>query len=168
VTDPFIAEIRIMAFNFAPSGWAQCNGQILPINQNQALFSILGTTYGGNGQTTFALPDLRGRVPVYPHSNFSLGGARGEEAHTLALSEITSHTHALVGSSASGTSNSPVGTVLASSPGNVYTSPGGGGATTLTPATIGTTGGGQPHENRQPYLTLNFCIALVGIYPSRN
>lgn len=165
---PFLGEIRVFAFNFPPKGWAMCNGQLLPINQNQALFSILGTTYGGDGRTTFALPNLQGRVPVYPHSSFSLGGSTGEESHTLTLAETPAHTHTAVGSSATGTSNSPAGNVLGSSTANPYVPPGGAGATTLNPATISASGGGQAHENRQPYLTLNLCIALSGIFPSRN
>ncbi|HEX8144750.1 MAG TPA: tail fiber protein [Pyrinomonadaceae bacterium] len=164
---PFMSEIRIMAFNFAPQGWAQCNGQFLPINQNQALFSLLGTTFGGNGQTTFALPDLRGRIPVHTGPGFNLGQSGGQEFHTLTQSEMAAHTHILQGTNNASTTDNPDGTVvLGKASINMY-----GGATNLTPmdaTVIGNFGGSQAHENRQPFLTLNFCIALQGAFPSRN
>ena len=165
---PYLSEIKIFSFNFAPRGWAFCNGQLLPINQNQALFSLLGTTYGGNGVTTFALPNLQGRVPLHVGSGFSLGQVGGEEAHTLLSTEMASHTHVMEGSSATASTTSPVGNVLASGAGVAPYAASGGGNVGLNPGALTTVGGGQPHENRQPYLTLNVCIALQGIFPSRN
>ncbi|WP_418058540.1 phage tail protein [Pimelobacter simplex] len=166
MADPFLSEIRLMSFNFPPRGWALCNGQFLPINQNQALFALLGTTYGGNGQTTFALPDLRGRVPIHWGQGFTLGQQVGEEAHTLTPGEMPQHVHPVQGSSAtSGGSASPAGMYLGAA-NNVYRS--GNPNQTLHPTTVGTAGGNQAHFNMQPYLTLSFCIALVGIFPSQN
>lgn len=164
--EPFLAEIRIMSFNFPPKGWAFCDGQFLPINQNQALFSLLGTTYGGNGQTTFALPNLRGRVPMHMGGGHNLGEAAGQEFHDLSLSEMPAHTHLLNANNAAGTASIPGGMVLAGAPSNVY------GAfqnvVAMGSAAVGMVGGGQPHENRQPFTVLSFCIALQGIFPSRN
>jgi microcystin-dependent protein len=163
-----MSELRIMSFNFAPKGWAQCNGQFLPINQNQALFSLLGTMYGGNGQTTFALPDLRGKAPIYIGNGFTQGQAGGEEAHTLIQSEMPAHQHILQGSL------DPNPALQANPVPNLFgqlTVPVYGGATNLTtalPATITNVGGSQPHVNMQPYLVLNICIALQGAFPSRN
>jgi microcystin-dependent protein len=162
---PFVAEIRIFSFNFAPRGWAMCNGQLLPINQNQALFSLLGTTYGGDGRVTFALPDLRGRRPLHPGQGISEGQFAGEEAVTLAAAEIGAHTHLANARSAAGNSPTPQGDVWAGSQSNQYGSP---AAVTMDPATIASSGGSSPHDNLSPYLTLNYCIALVGIFPSRN
>ncbi len=164
MSEPFLSEIRIFSFNFAPKGWAMCNGQLLPINQNQALFSLLGTTYGGNGQTTFALPDLRGRVPIHFGSH-TLGERAGEEAHTLNLNEMPAHLHQEMASSSVGDAVNPIGAALASAS-NVYRMA--DSLTSLNPASVSNVGGSQPHENRQPFLTLNFCIALQGIFPSRN
>lgn len=166
MAEPFLSEIRVMSFNFAPKGWAMCNGQFLPINQNQALFSLLGTTYGGNGQTTFALPDLRGRVPIHDGNGHTLGERGGESSHTLSISELPVHTHAGTATTAAG--NTPVapGNILADSPSQLYASP--SNLTSLHSATITNLGGSQAHENTQPYLTLTFCIALQGIFPSRN
>lgn len=163
---PFLAEIKIMAFNFPPKGWAQCNGQLLPINQNQALFSLLGTTYGGNGQTTFALPDLRSRVPVHAGGSISLGERAGEENHTLTQSELPAHIHPANGVSESGNTPIPTGGLLAAETTALY-SPA-SNLVALNAATMGLVGGSQPHGNMQPFLTLNFCIALQGIFPSRN
>jgi len=165
VADPFMGEIRIMSFGFAPKDWAQCNGQLLPINQNQALFSLLGTTYGGNGQTTFALPDLRTRVPVHLGQGFTQGQVGGEQAHTLTLSELPTHLHQMMASSTNADVISPTDNVLAQSS-QLY----GPAAqpTALDPSTNGSVGGSQAHTNLQPYLTLMFCIALLGIFPSRN
>ena len=179
----FIAQIEAFAFNFPPKGWALCNGQLLPINQNQALFSLLGTTYGGNGQTTFALPNLQGRVPAHMGQgvlgqNLQLGQAGGEEAHVLNLSDMPAHIHLVNADSTAGAANKPTtSTVLGVSSGtsstgqalaiNAYNS----SATNSSPLdsrTISSVGGSQPHENRQPFLTLSYCIALVGIFPSRN
>lgn len=171
-TDPFLGEIMMWAGNFAPRGWALCNGQLLPISQNTALFSLLGTTYGGNGQTTFALPDLRGRVPIHHGqgpglSSYSLGQVGGEETHTLTVQEIPAHQHALQGSSANGTSASPAGLLPARNPAGIpaygSTADAAFHASAIAPA-----GGGQPHNVMQPYLTINFVIALQGVYPSQN
>ena len=168
MSEPFLAEIKIMGFGgFAPKGWAQCNGQFLPINQNQALFALLGTRYGGNGQTTFALPDLRGRVPE--HQGTRIAGSRfGEEAHTLTSTEMPAHTHLVSANDAVATSNAPIanGRLANSTPQNLYgpfSAP-----TAMDPGAVANTGGSQPHNNMQPYLTVNFCIALQGIFPSRN
>jgi microcystin-dependent protein len=166
MAEPFLSEIRLMSFNFAPKGWALCNGQLLPINQNQALFSLLGTTYGGDGKVNFALPDLRGRVPIHTGSGHNLGDKQGEASHTIIQSEMPQHTHQVRASSiATGGNSSPNGRFLGGG-NNVYHTP-----TSLTPissSTIGSSGGSQPHENMQPYLTLTFCIALQGIFPSQN
>ena len=169
MSEPYLAEIRMTGFSFAPRGWALCNGQILPINQNQALFAILGTTYGGNGQTTFALPDLRGRVPVHLDGTFNLGQQGGAASHTLIASEMPAHTHSLGISTAVSHQADPTGRVL----GNVeagalnYYAPQDGSAT-LAANTVANSGGSQPHENMQPYLTINFIIALQGIFPSQS
>jgi microcystin-dependent protein len=168
MSDPFLAEIKLVSFAFAPKGWALCNGQLLAINQNQALFALLGTTYGGDGRTNFALPNLRGRVPVHANSgNTTLGESGGQEFHTLTLAEIPAHTH-LQGSVNQATSGVPTGQVLAAKPRrgvNVYASPPANLQIIDGPAA--SAGGSQPHENRQPFLTLNFVIALQGIFPSR-
>ena len=165
MSEPFLGELRLMAIDFAPKGWAPCNGQLLPINQNQALFALLGTMYGGNGQTTFALPDLRGRVPVHRGTQGGLpqGSSGGSDAHTLTVSELPTHTH--VASASPQPGNQPVPATLAAA-NNAYGPP--TDLTTLTPQTITNVGGSQAHENRQPYLTLNWCIALQGIFPSQN
>jgi microcystin-dependent protein len=163
---PFMGEIKIVAFNFAPKGWAQCNGQFLPINQNQALFSILGTTYGGNGQTTFALPDFRGRIPIHQGQSFLTGNAGGQETHTLTQSEMPAHTHVLQANKQAADVNVLSGNLFGQASGGIYGNP-----TTLTsllPSTISNVGGSQAHENRQPYLVLCFIIALQGVFPSRN
>jgi microcystin-dependent protein len=166
MAEPFLSEIRIMSFNFAPKGWALCNGQLLPINQNQPLFSLLGTTYGGNGQTNFALPNLQGRVPLHMGGGFDLGAAVGEQAHTLSLNEMPAHFHGInVSGSASGGVDNPTGNFLGGA-NNLYHSP--TSQTTMNPGTIGNNGGSQPHQNMQPFLTLSFCIALIGVFPSRN
>ena len=172
MSTPFLGELKIISWNFAPKGWALCNGQQLPINQNQALFSILGTTYGGNGQTTFALPDLRGRTPIHQGDGFTLGQKGGEEFHTLTKSEMPQHIHFLEGSSLVGDKVNPrpqnsSGALFAQDPGNCYTS-NVASLTLLNAGTVTNTGGSQPHENRQPYLVLNIIIALQGIFPSRN
>jgi microcystin-dependent protein len=168
MSEPFLSEIRIMSFDFAPQGWALCNGQFLPINQNQALFSLLGTTYGGNGQTTFALPDLRGRVPIHVSSGHALGEAAGEQAHTLSIAELPAHVHSLNGSTTQATTVTPdTNTVLsASTPQNIYAPA--ANLVAMAPESIGNVGGSQAHQNMQPFLVLSFCIALLGIFPSRN
>jgi len=169
MSEPFLAEIRIVGFNFAPRGWAFCDGQILPINQNQSLYSLLGTTYGGDGRTSFALPDLRGRTPIHVGSSngssHTLGQKSGEEAHTLSISETPGHDHALQATSANGDSPVPTGNLLGAY-NNGYRD--GTGLTNMVSGTVANVGGGQGHENMQPYLALNFCIALQGLFPSRN
>ena len=165
MAEPFLAEIRLMSFNFPPKGWAFCNGQLLPINQNQALFSLLGTMYGGNGQTTFALPDLRGKTPIHMGSGHTQGEAAGQEAVTLSIVQLPTHTHQAASVNASASTNSPNGAYLAASTA-VYHQP--TNLISLHPSTITTVGGSQPHINMQPFLTLNFCIALQGIFPSQN
>ena len=167
MAEPFLSEIRLFSFNFPPKGWALCNGQFLPINQNQALFALLGTTYGGNGQTTFALPDLRGRVPIHAGNGHTLGQRAGEQAHTLTQSEMPAHTHLVQASAAPGTQNVPANNmVLAQRAAEIYRPPSNLGA--MISGTVTNVGGSQPHENMQPYLTINFCIALQGIFPSPN
>ncbi|HKS28091.1 MAG TPA: tail fiber protein [Pyrinomonadaceae bacterium] len=166
MAEPFLSEIRIMSFNYAPKGWAMCNGQFLPINQNQALFSLLGTTYGGNGQTTFALPDLRGRTPIHFGDGFTLGQKGGEQSHTLTQAEMPAHTHILNATSTQGTQLVPPGNLLAPTPNQLYHGFD-NSAVVLNPATISNVGGSQAHLNMQPFLTLTFCIALIGIFPSQ-
>ena len=160
-----------MSFSFAPQGWAKCDGQLLPINQNQALFSILGTTYGGNGQVNFGLPNLKGRSPAHVGSGLTLGEQTGTETHTLSTNEIPAHTHQLNGvapANSGGNVNNPTGNYLSNSaPAEIYKSSGTGILSPVS-ATITNSGGGQSHTNMQPYLVLNFCIALQGIYPSQN
>jgi microcystin-dependent protein len=167
MAEPFLSEIRLMSFTYAPKGWAQCNGQLLPINQNQALFSLLGTTYGGDGRVNFALPDLRGRVPMHSGSGHTLGERGGEVAHTLSQSELPMHTHTAAASTATqGGRQVPENRYLGGG-GNVY-HPVAAQLTALRAESVTPVGGSQAHENRQPYLTLNFCIALQGIFPSPN
>ena len=165
MADPFLGEVKMVAFNFAPKGWATCNGQLLPINQNQALFSLFGTMYGGNGQTTFALPDLRGRVPIHMGSGFTQGQSGGEQAHTVTAAELPTHTHVAQGTTSNSDSDVPTGKLLGAA-NNVYTPA--ANLTPLQPATITNVGGSQPHANMQPYLTLTFCVALQGIFPAQN
>ena len=166
MAEPFLSEIRIMSFVFAPRGWARCDGQLLPINQNQALFSLLGTTYGGDGRVNFALPDLRARTPIHVGNGHTLGERGGEDAHTLSLAELPTHAHVLQASSSTG--NAPVTTsnILAANPSALYHP-----AADLTPMHAGSVtsvGGSQAHLNDQPFLGLSFCIALQGIFPSPN
>jgi microcystin-dependent protein len=168
MTQPFTGEIRIFGFTFPPRGWAFCNGQILSISQNQALFSILGTVFGGNGVQTFALPNMQGRTPMHAGGGFALGGIGGEEHHTLLISEIPSHTHSVNAATANANSDNPAGNVLAASVNFQLYSTTRSNLTALHPATIENNAGGQPHPNLQPYLVLNFCVALSGIFPSRN
>jgi len=165
MAEPFLSEIRIFSFNFAPRGWALCNGQFLPINQNQALFALLGTTYGGNGQTTFALPDYRGRVPIHSGDGHTLGERGGAQAHTLTQQELPAHTHMVNATSNSASTTVPTGNFLADTkPSELYNAADGGVA--MSPSMVTNVGGSQPHENRQPFLAVNFCIALQGIFPS--
>jgi microcystin-dependent protein len=170
--DPFVAEIRIFPFNFAPKGWAFCDGQLMPLSQNTALFSLLGTVYGGDGKSTFALPDLQGNVPMQPGqgqglSLRDLGEMGGTETVTLLESEIPQHTHMIAASAADGVATSPTGQLVANGVGiNMYstsTSP----VTQLNAQAVPPAGGSLPHNNMQPYLTLNFCIALQGVFPPR-
>jgi microcystin-dependent protein len=165
MAEPFLSEIRIFSFSFAPKGWALCNGQLLPINQNQALFSLLGTTYGGDGRVNFALPDLRGRVALHTGSGHTLGERAGEQAHTLTIAEAPQHTHVANASSTNGDTAFATNHVLAAA-GNLYSGP--SNLTALHASSIGSVGGSQAHLNMQPFLTLNFGIALQGIFPSQN
>jgi microcystin-dependent protein len=163
---PYLGEIKLISWNFAPKGWAFCNGQLLPINQNQALFSILGTTYGGNGQTNFALPNLQGRVPVHMGLDVSLGESGGEINHTITLAEMAAHVHPINAVNTAPNQTSPSAGYLSTlSSDNVYSPPGNAVGGLIGTSTVG---GSQPHNNLQPYLVLNFVIALVGIFPSRN
>jgi microcystin-dependent protein len=166
MAEPFIGEIKLLAFGFAPKGYAACNGQLLSIAQNQALFSLLGTTYGGNGQTTFALPDIRSRVLVGMSSSVSLGQVGGESTHTLTNAEIPSHVHSVSVSSTVGTVMNPSSGYYAVAPGTekIYSSSGADSSAFV----LGVAGGNQPHSNMQPSLVMNYSIALVGIFPSRN
>jgi microcystin-dependent protein len=172
MSDQFVAEIRIFACNFAPKGWAFCDGQLLPISQNTALFSLLGTTYGGNGQSNFALPNLQGRVPMHPGqgpglSLRNLGESAGEDTVTLLATELPTHAHSANCNAGLGDQYGPPGNYWATDAGgnNEYdTSP----TTTMAAGAVQIAGGGQPHNNLQPYLTLNFCIAMQGIYPARS
>jgi microcystin-dependent protein len=168
MAEPFLSEIRIMSFGFPPKGWALCNGQLLPINQNQALFSLLGTTYGGDGRVNFALPNLQGRVPIHMGSGRTLGEQGGEQAHTLSIAELPVHVHAQNATTAPATTNIPgPGAVLAQSTGaSLYAAP--TDLQAMSPAALTSVGGSQAHLNMQPFLTLNFCIALQGIFPSPN
>ncbi len=162
---PFVGEIKIVTFGFPPKGWAFCNGQLLSIAQNQALFSLLGTTYGGDGRTNFALPNLQSRMPIHVGNGFAQGATGGEVNHTLVTQEMPSHTHVAQGVSANATSATAAGETWAVSTQNPYNAT---PNTTLGPAAAASAGGGQPHPNMPPYLVLNFVIALSGIFPSRN
>lgn len=165
MAEPFLSEIRIMSFVFPPKGWALCNGQLLPINQNQPLFSLLGTTFGGDGRVNFALPDLRGRVPIHVGSGHTLGERGGEQAHTVSIAELPTHTHVLNATSSNGTALVPPNNLLATSNIPAYFAPD-NNLTAMNPSTVANVGGSQAHLNMQPFLTLSFCIALQGIFPS--
>lgn len=170
MSEPFLAEIRMVGFNFAPRGWAYLDGQILPINQNQSLYSLLGTTYGGDGRTSFALPDLRGRTPLHRGDGHTLGQASGAEQINLTAAEIPAHTHAAKASSQTGNNPVPTGNLLAAErdPEFAYRDPEAANTTALRSGTVTNAGGGQGHNNMQPYLAVSFCIALQGLFPSRN
>jgi microcystin-dependent protein len=165
MSEPFLGEIKIISWNFPPKGWTFCNGQLLPINQNQALFSILGTTYGGDGRVNFGLPNLQGRMPVHVGDGIVLGQVGGETSHTLNISELPAHNHVPVGT--------PVQAALTAATGNLWAMDGSNPftptpTTAMNQASLTPTGGNQPHENMSPYLVLNFIIALQGIFPSQN
>lgn len=171
MSDQFLGEIKLMSFGFAPRGWAQCNGQILPISQNQALFSLLGTTYGGNGVSTFALPDLRGRTPLHTGagSGISLGQIAGQQAVTLTSGQLPSHTHTLTATGDFANASVPGGALPAAKPrGGISRYAPTGSQTVMAPTSLAGAGGNQPHPNMQPFAVLNWCIALQGIFPSRN
>jgi microcystin-dependent protein len=169
--DPFVAEIRIFPFNFAPKGWAFCDGQLLPLSQNTALFSLLGTIYGGDGKSNFALPNLQGRAAMHPGQGQGLslhfeGETGGSETVTLLQTEIPAHTHAVAASQGDGLETAPAQQLLATGVGiSQYQTP--GPLTNLSPSAVAPTGGSAPHNNMQPYLTVNFCIALQGVFPPR-
>jgi microcystin-dependent protein len=167
MAEPFLSEIRLMSFVFAPRGWALCNGQLLPINQNQALFSLLGTTFGGDGRVNFALPDLRGRVPIHVGEGHTLGERGGEQAHTLAVSELPEHAHRVMASTQPGNAPTPGNSTFASADGNQFYGPP-NNLTSLEAATVTNVGGSQAHLNMEPFVALSFCIALQGIFPSQN
>ncbi len=170
MSEPYIGEIRIVGFNFAPVDWAFCNGQLIAISQNSTLFNLIGTTYGGDGVSTFALPNLQSRVPFHQGTNFTLAQTGGEESVTLTVNQIPAHTHAPQVNSGGGTSNSPANNTWANWTGRQYsdqtsvTSPG----SPMNAGVFGLTGGNQPHENRPPFLAINFIIALFGVYPSQS
>jgi microcystin-dependent protein len=168
MSEPFLGEIKIISWNFPPKGWTFCNGQLLPINQNQALFSILGTTYGGDGMRTFGLPNLQGRTPMHVGNGIVLGEMGGETAHTLNISELPAHNHVPVGvndTTQNSNVNTPQGNLWANDNIGAYQAT---PNTAMNPASVLPTGGNQPHENMSPYLVLNFIIALQGIFPSQN
>jgi microcystin-dependent protein len=166
MSDPFLGEIKLVPWNYNIKGWAMCNGQFLPINQNQALFSILGTTYGGDGRVTFALPDLRGRVPMHTGGGHTLGERAGEEAHTVTQNELPAHFHFASCTDVVGTAATPAGNVWAGNSGTPYSDQAINAA--MNAGNIGVNGGSQAHNNMSPYLTITFIIALIGIFPSRN
>ena len=165
MAEPFLSEIRIMSFGFPPKGWALCNGQLLPINQNQGLFSLLGTTYGGDGRVNFALPNLQGNVPIHMGSGFTLGQKGGEQAHTLSQAELPTHLHSLMAADNPAAVNAATNTSYLGQVANTYTAA--SNLTPMAPSEIANIGGSQPHLNMQPFLVLNFSIALQGIFPSQ-
>ena len=167
MAEPYIGEIKMFAGNFAPVGWAFCDGQTIPISENDVLFNLIGTTYGGDGQSTFALPDMRGRVPIHFGNGFAQAQSGGAESVTLTANEMPAHTHAFMASTAAGSGTNPQGNMPAASPSiNLYLAD--AASASMSPAAVGASGGGQAHSNFQPYLCVNFIIALQGIYPSQN
>ena len=168
MAEPFLSEVRIMSFVFAPKGWALCNGQLLPINQKQPLFSLLGTTFGGDGRVNFALPDLRARTPIHVGSGHTLGERGGEQAHTLSIAELPTHTHVLNATSSVSTTNTSTSSVMLAQSTSAFLYNTAANLQAMSPAAVTNTGGSQAHLNMQPFLTLSFCIALQGIFPSAN
>lgn len=168
MSEPFLAEVRMVGFNFAPRGWALCDGQVLPINQNQSLYSLIGTTYGGDGRTSFALPDLRGRTPIHVSGTHPEGNKGGEESHTLSANEMPEHKHAVHTTSDVATSTQPGGKTLGAARERTYAPFDSSTKVATAPDFLASTGGNQAHNNMQPYLTVNFCIAMQGLFPSRN
>jgi microcystin-dependent protein len=166
MSEPFLSEIRMVGFNFAPRGWAFCDGQILPINQNQSLYSLLGTTYGGDGRTSFALPDLRGRAPMHFNGSYRLGQRGGGENVPITVAEIPQHDHSVSAADVDADAGGPAGNAFAISETFIYADP--ANLVPMNPNCVSTGPGGSPHNNMQPYLTINFCIALQGVFPSRN
>lgn len=166
MSQPYVGEIRLFAGNFAPSGWAFCNGQIMPISENEALFTLIGTTYGGDGQTTYALPNLQSRVPVHAGSGFVIGQMSGTETVTLTVNQMPIHTHAAPATSGAGTSNNPTGNAWANWPGSQFSDQ--GVTAPMNAGVVGFAGNNQSHDNLMPYLTLNFIISLFGVFPSPN
>jgi len=166
MSEPFLSEIKIVSFNFPPKGWALCNGQLLPINQNQALFALLGTRYGGNGQTNFALPNLRGRLPIHMGNGHTLGEAAGSTSVTVNIQQLPTHIHFANATNVPATLDDPTNSVLGQAGANLYAAF--SSAVAMGPQTLTSVGGSQPHNNMMPYLVLNFIIALQGIFPSQN
>ena len=167
MAQPYVGELRIFAGNFAPAGWMFCEGQLLPISENETLFQLIGTTYGGDGQSTFALPDLRGRVALHQGNSYTLAETGGAEEVTLSINQIPAHSHPMLGSSGNGSQTNPKNNVLASSTlAEVYS--GGGAGSAMAATSITAVGGSQPHTNFQPYLCVNYIISLFGIFPSQN
>lgn len=166
MAEPFLSEVRIMSFVFAPRGWALCNGQLLPINQNQGLFSLLGTTFGGDGRVNFALPDLRGRTPIHVGSGHTLGERGGEQAHTLSIAELPQHTHIAKATDATQNTIIPTSSTYFANTGTTELYASASALAAMNPAMVTNTGGSQAHLNMQPFLVLSFCIALQGIFPS--
>jgi microcystin-dependent protein len=168
MAEPFLSEIRLFSFDFPPKGWAFCNGQLLPINQNQALFALLGTTYGGNGQTNFALPNLQGRVPIHFGGGHTLGEKAGASSVTITQQQMPTHVHMAQGVNAAATTNTPSSSVQVATSGgaNMWAAP--SNLTAMAATAVPSVGGSQAHDNMMPYLVLNFCIALQGIFPSQN
>ena len=166
MSDPFLAEVRIVGFNFPPRGWAQCDGQLLPINQNQSLYAVIGTFYGGDGRTTFQLPDLRGRAPMHRSTTYLVGQRGGSEEHVLQAGEVPAHSHTVQASDDDATTGNPAGNVFARATSTLYGPK--AAPTTLSPDAVNQAGSGQGHPNMQPYLALNFVIAIQGLFPTMN